>query len=125
MKKEFQKNIIISYLVALTFIPNFDDYPVIDHINRIRHDNRVDNLRRVTYSENAKNSEKRGQKNGIKIIQYDLDGTQIKVWCNFISIKNELGLIHKRVVKACKNRTILNESYWSASLFDDISIENE
>ena len=42
-------------LIALTFIPNMDGKPCIDHINTIRTDNRVENLRWVTYSENALN----------------------------------------------------------------------
>ena len=42
-------------LVALAFIPNPDGKPEIDHINRIRTDNRAENLRWVTRKENAHN----------------------------------------------------------------------
>lgn len=45
----------IHRLVALYFIPNPNDYKEIDHINRIRDDNRVENLRWVTRSENCIN----------------------------------------------------------------------
>ena len=45
----------IHRLVALTFIPNPENKPCIDHINTNRTDNRVENLRWVTYSENALN----------------------------------------------------------------------
>lgn len=45
----------IHRLVAQAFIPNPENKPVIDHINTIRDDNRVENLRWVTYSENARN----------------------------------------------------------------------
>ena len=69
-----------------------------------------------------KNSGKRGKRRGIKIIQYNLDGSQVQVWTaslSFISIKKQLGLIHKRVVKACKNRAILNGAIAG---IEDISI---
>lgn len=45
----------VHRLVALTFIPNPENKPCIDHINAIISDNRVLNLRWVTYSENNKN----------------------------------------------------------------------
>lgn len=42
-------------LIAETWIPNPDNKPEIDHINTIRTDDRVDNLRWVTSSENQCN----------------------------------------------------------------------
>ena len=44
-----------SHLVADAFIPNTEKKPQIDHINTIRDDNRVCNLRWVTASENIHN----------------------------------------------------------------------
>lgn len=43
-------------LIAEAFIPNPDNKPCIDHINTIRTDNRIENLRWVTYKENYHNS---------------------------------------------------------------------
>lgn len=42
-------------LIAEAFIPNPDNKPCIDHINTIRTDNRIDNLRWVTFKENINN----------------------------------------------------------------------
>ena len=42
-------------LIAKTFIPNPDNKPHIDHINTIKSDNRIKNLRWVTRSENMLN----------------------------------------------------------------------
>lgn len=44
-------------LIALTWIPNPENKPEIDHINTVRTDDRVENLRWATSSENQRNPE--------------------------------------------------------------------
>ena len=51
----------VHRLVALAFIPNPDSKKEVDHINRIRSDNRVENLRWTTHSENIINTPNRSQ----------------------------------------------------------------
>tara|TARA_R110000803_G_scaffold142168_1_gene208517 strand:+ start:415 stop:861 length:447 start_codon:yes stop_codon:yes gene_type:complete len=46
----------IHRLVAIHYIPNPDNKPEVDHINRINTDNRVENLRWTTISENGQNT---------------------------------------------------------------------
>lgn len=61
------KQFKIHRLVAETFIPNPDNKLFVDHINRVRDDNRVENLRWVTRSENQRNTssyEKVTERNG-------------------------------------------------------------
>ena len=48
-------------IIAQQFIPNPNNRPYIDHINRIRTDNRLENLRWVNQSENSKNKSTYGQ----------------------------------------------------------------
>ena len=49
--KLYRKHIII----AQQFIPNPNNLPCIDHINRIKTDNRIENLRWISQSDNCKN----------------------------------------------------------------------
>ena len=50
------KNYSVHRLIALTFIPEVDGKPYVDHINQNKTDNRVENLRWATMSENALNT---------------------------------------------------------------------
>ena len=49
------KNKAVHQLVASAFIPNPNNYTIVDHINGDRLDNRVENLRWVSSKENANN----------------------------------------------------------------------
>ena len=42
-------------LVAELYLPNPDNLPIVDHINRVRDDNRLENLRWVSIEENNQN----------------------------------------------------------------------
>lgn len=50
-----RKQFKVHRLVAEAFIPNPENKPCIDHINTVRSDNRVENLRWVSYKENSNN----------------------------------------------------------------------
>ena len=45
----------VHRLIAEAFLPNIDNKPEVDHINRIKTDNQVSNLRWVTREENLRN----------------------------------------------------------------------
>ena len=51
-------------LIAVQFLPNPKHLPVVDHKNRNRHDNRVCNLRWVSYSDNNFNKSNNHKANG-------------------------------------------------------------
>ena len=46
----------VHRLVAEYFIPNPDKLPIVDHINQIRDDNRLENLRWASHSDNTLNT---------------------------------------------------------------------
>lgn len=59
-KNGAKKHKYIHRLVAIAFIDNPDGHVEIDHINRVRTDNRVENLRWVSRIENEHNKPARG-----------------------------------------------------------------
>jgi hypothetical protein len=70
-KDNIQKYHFLHRLIAEAYIPNPDNKPFVDHINREKTDNRIDNLRWVTSSENKINTGVRSDnKLGEKHISY-------------------------------------------------------
>ena len=49
------KIFLVHRLIAQAFIDNPNNYPVVDHINQDKYDNRIENLRWVDYSTNSLN----------------------------------------------------------------------
>ena len=64
-KEGKQKSIYIHRLLGLQFIPNPDNKLCIDHINRNKQDNRIENLRWATHTENMNNRNRPPHKGGI------------------------------------------------------------
>jgi hypothetical protein len=71
-KDGVRKNIAIHRLVAEAFKPNPHNYPTVDHINRIRTDNRLENLRWSPWILQAENSSAKDVCSK-SVLQYTLD----------------------------------------------------
>ena len=84
-----RKAYLVHRLVAETFLPNPDNKPTVDHLNTIKTDNVVKNLRWATYKEqindNTKTKEKTkvtSSKNGKHAIKFvDIESKRKKVRC--------------------------------------------
>ena len=71
-KNSKQKNYKIHRLIGIHYIPNDENKPFVDHMNRDRTDNRICNLRWATSSENNQNKGIRiDNTTGVKNISYD------------------------------------------------------
>ena len=64
-------------IIALQFIPNPNNLPYIDHINRIRTDNRIENLHWVNNSTNQRNRTSYKSIQAIYIDELPVDSIQI------------------------------------------------
>lgn len=105
----------VHRLVAEAFHPNPQNKPQVDHINTIRDDNRVENLRWTTAVENANNTitfeknylrGKFGEKNhnSIPIVQLTLDCRFIKKWSCAREAERELFINHSHITRCCRGK---------------------
>lgn len=106
----------VNRLVAQIFIPNPENKPYIDHINGIRDDNRVCNLRWATHKENMNNPQTKlklrnnnGQKiateyaivkNSKPIVQFSKNGDFIRKW-DSASIAEQNGKFNANTIRDC------------------------
>lgn len=98
----------IHRLVALSFIPNPDNKPFVNHINENRADNNVTNLEWVTGEENANHGTKptrAAQVQGHPINEYDEKGHYLRTWKDGISADRVYGLSKSCITKAAKNKS--------------------
>lgn len=102
----------VHRLVWEAFNGKIEDKMFIDHINGIRDDNRLENLRLVTSSQNMKNSYALGHNGAVKIYQFDENGNLID---SFGSIREAANSINGNEIAIKKASDRLGKSagyYW-------------
>lgn len=93
---------VVHRLVAEAFIPNPDGKPCVDHINTVRDDNRVENLRWVTYSENNNNPltlPRMIRDQGKPIIQLSLTGQTLAYYPYMNDAERKTNVLRKCISK--------------------------
>lgn len=114
----FENNVTVHRLVANAFIPNPKNLPQVNHINSIRHDNRVDNLEWVTGKQNSEHAYTYGHgKRGLEHV----NSRQIGLYHN-----DQIISVFETVTKCSEvlglNKGNLRKHIKSGIIFDEIGI---
>lgn len=106
-----QKTYHVHKLVADTFLVKVDGRNYIDHINGIKTDNRIDNLRWCTPKENANFelsiiNRKRAMRKarGVSVNQYDLRGNYIATNATLTDAQTITGIAYQNIRACCIGR---------------------
>lgn len=110
----------VHKLVALAFIPNPNNLPIVHHINGNNQDNRVENLEWSTVLHNNSEPIARKRKsegafkrkdNKKKIRQYSFDGEPIKEFNCLMDIERELGFDRSSIIRVCQGKQKTSYGY--------------
>lgn len=100
----------VHRLVAIAFIPNIYNKPCIDHIDTNPKNNRVDNLRWVTHSENLNNEitskrnserQRNDEKKSFPVFQLDLNNNLLKEFPSMSEAERQTGIEVIDIKRAC------------------------
>jgi len=104
VKKNY-KPYLVHRLVAECFIPNPNNYPIINHKNENTKDNRVENIEWCDYPYNnnyGNRTKKAISKVSKSVLQYDLNGNFIREWPSIVEIERQLGFLRTSICQCCK-----------------------
>lgn len=98
----------VHRLVADAFIPNPSKLPIINHINEVKHDNRVENLEWCDYSYNLNYGSRNGWQrrlNGIAVCQYTKDGVLVAKYSSIAEASEQCKTASRtNIFHCCKKR---------------------
>lgn len=116
-----RKCYLVHRLVYQSFNGEINDNMVIDHINQNKQDNKLENLRMITQSENVKNCNKTLSNNKLFQSNSNFVNISTKYKCyDFSNYSiNEIGEIKNKYGKILK--TTKNNGYIKCYLYDDFS----
>lgn len=141
---KYKKQFFVHRIVSEAFIPNPGNKPFIDHINTIRDDNRIENLRWCTQKENCNNpislskmsessmkvdrikvnkvlQEKNSSVASKKVYQYDINGNFIRAFNSVIEAAKYIGVKTKSLTVECNRRQHYYLGYlWYYKKYDKV-----
>lgn len=97
-KHNHAKPFRVNRLVAETFIPNPDGLPCVNHIDKNRLNNRVDNLEWCSVEYNNRYSTNKA------ISQYTLDGVWVRDWDAISDATRLLGINTSNIAQCCRGK---------------------
>lgn len=113
------KKFMMHRLVAMAFIPNPDNKPHVDHINRNRADNRVENLQWCTPTENAQYAVERGSRDSMKYVFTNTKTGEVLEFTNRHKILKYFGKFCLRYLRYL----VANKKTPMSGMFADYTIE--
>ena len=93
----------VHRLIALTFIPNKEGFPCVNHIDENKQNNSVDNLEWCTAKKNNNHSTRGARISKSlckKVCQYDMQGNIVRVWDSVKDATEQLGI--RNISQACR-----------------------
>lgn len=104
-RKQSKKFCRLHRLVAEAFIPNIDNKPQVNHKDRNKKNNKVENLEWVTCSENTIHTFETGRQVRVKSIeQYSKDMKYIKEWESIKQASITLGISNNNISSCCSGK---------------------
>lgn len=108
------KKELVHRLVAMTFIPNPNNLPQVNHRNENKTDNRAENLEWCTCAYNLAFGTKRERESATKskaIIQCDLNGNHIRRYASITIAAKEMKGDISKISNVCKNKPHCHTAY--------------